>query len=195
MMVAATKYTEAAILDVAAAEIATAGFQAASVASIARALGAPNGSIYHRFASKQHLIGALWVRTARRYAASLSDALETTDLDQLPARIVNHAFDWVAGHPIEANLLMQFRTEDFNPADWPKEVVVEIDETNQALAAQLLGVAELHGIHPIDMTLAAIDVPATAARRAILSGAGAADEAHIRRRTTELAAHLISASP
>lgn len=98
-MVAATKYTEEAILDATAAEIASAGFGRASVASIARALGAPSGSLYHRFPSKKHLIGALWTRTARRYAASLSHALQTTHPDELAERIVGHTFDWVASHP------------------------------------------------------------------------------------------------
>ncbi len=191
-MVAATKYTESEILDATAVEIATAGFDAASVASIARSLGAPSGSIYHRFPSKKHLIGGLWVRTARRYAASLSTALEATKLRELAAQIVDHTFAWVSAHPHEAALLMQFRTEDFTPSDWPPEVVADIEATNHRLAQQLLGAAEIHDVDPIDMTMAAIDIPAAAARRAILTRPEPSAEHHIRRRATELVAHLLS---
>lgn len=190
-MVAATKYTEDAILDATAAEIASAGFDATSVASIARTLGAPSGSIYHRFPSKKHLIGALWTRTARRYAASLSDALGTTQRIDLPARIVDHTFDWVASHPIEASLLMQFRTEDFTAGDWPPEIIAAIEDTNSQLAHRLLSAAQLHSVDPLDMTLATIDIPAAAARRAILTDAGPAAENQIRKRATELVAHLV----
>jgi len=190
-MVAATKYTEEAILDAAATEIASAGFEAASVASIARALGAPSGSIYHRFPSKKHLIGALWTRTAQRYAASLGEALATTQLSDLPARIVSRTFDWVANHPVEAGLLMQFRTEDFTPADWPPEVVAALADSINHFFCMVLGSSEIYTIHPLDLTLAAIDIPAAAARRAILTNAEPATEKHIRKRATELVAHLL----
>lgn len=190
-MVAATKYTEDAILDAAATEIAAAGFDRASVSSIARSLGAPSGSLYHRFPSKKHLIGALWTRTARRYAASLNNALQTTQPGDLPRQIVDHTFDWVASHTDEANLLMQFRTEDFTAGDWPPEVIAAIAETNEQLAQQIVTIAELHHVNPIDMTLATIDIPAAAARRALLANAGSAVEEHLRRRATELVSHLI----
>ncbi len=193
-MVAATKYTESAILDATAAEIASAGFDRASVASVARALGAPSGSLYHRFPSKKHLIGALWIRTARRYSGSLSSALETTTTEDLPQRIIDHTFDWVASYPLEANLLMQFRTEDFTAGDWPPDVIAEIEETNNQLAQHVAGAARRHGVDPLDMLLAAVDIPAAAARRAILAGVDTATEDHIRRRATELVAHLLGRS-
>ena len=191
MMVAATKYTEDAILDAAAIEISSTGFDAVSVASIARTLGAPSGSIYHRFPSKKHLIGALWVRTVRRYAASLGEALAAPQLADLPERIIGCTFDWVAAHPIDADLLMQFRTEDFIGGNWPVDVVEAVETTNGHLADIIVELAERCHVHPLDMTLAVIDIPAATARRLILSRAGPETEQHIRRRAIELTAHLI----
>ncbi len=167
-VVAATKYTKDSILDAAALELASSGFETASVASIARSLGAPSGSIYHRFPSKKHLIGELWVRTATRYGDSLSTALTTTSTAELAVRIVDHTFGWIDTHPTEAALLMQFRTEDFTPGDWPDEVVVAIQEINGHLANSILTAAQQHGIDPVDMMLATIDIPAAAARRSLL---------------------------
>ena len=81
--------------------------------------------------------------------------------------------------------------EDFTAGDWPSEVVADIEETNNQLADQIVSAAETHHVNPIDMTLAAIDIPAAAARRAILTHADPAAEEHIRRRATEIVAQLI----
>ena len=190
-MVAATKYTEEQILDAAATLIADAGLESVSVAAIARMVGAPSGSIYHRFASRKHLLGALWVRTTSLYAASLAETLKTSDLADLASNIVNHTFDWVEAHPREATLLMRLRTEDFDAKDWPAEVVEAITNVNAALVETIVAVAIEHQIDPIDMTLAAIDVPASIARRSILLGDADLDS-QLRGRATELVLHLLS---
>ncbi len=192
-VVAATKYTKDAILDAAAIELASSGFESASVASIARSLGAPSGSIYHRFPSKKHLIGELWIRTATRYGDSLSTALTTTSTVELAVHIVDHTFDWVDTHPTEAALLMQFRTEDFTPGDWPDEVVAAIQEVNSRLANNVLVAAQQHGIDPVDMMLATIDIPAAAARRSLLL-ADPAITARLRNRTVGLVNSLVQTS-
>lgn len=192
-MAAPTKFTRDAILDAAAEQIATAGFSGASVAAIARSIGAPSGSIYHRFASKEHLIGALWVRTASRYGDSLGDAVEEATPDDLPRRIVDHTFDWVASHPTETSLLMRFRTEDFAPGDWPEDVIAEITAVNERLANRLLSTAIRIEVDPIDMLLGAIDIPAASARRALLLDDTTVVE-HIRARAIELVALVLSPS-
>ena len=92
-MVAATKYTEEQILDAAATLVADAGLESVSVAAIARVVGAPSGSIYHRFASRKHLLGALWVRTTTLYARSLAEVLRASTREEFAGRIVNHTFD------------------------------------------------------------------------------------------------------
>jgi len=107
---------------------------------------------------------------------------------------VHPEFVVVANHPLEAQLLMQFRTEDFTASDWPSEVIADIEETNNQLADQILSAAETHDVNPIDMTLATIDIPAAAARRAILAHADPAAEKHIRRRATELVTQLIQSN-
>lgn len=189
-MVAATKYTTDDVLSAAAQVIVQSGIEGASVAAIARHLGAPSGSIYHRFASKQHLIGALWVRIASDYRNSLVEALTSEPIKSLPGSIVDHTFDWVEQHPIESALLMRFRTEDFVNGDWPAKVIEAITIANQTLATAIFEFAATHGIDPLDMTLATIDVPAAAARRWILLDDPGA-QSHIRKRATELVAVLL----
>jgi AcrR family transcriptional regulator len=191
-MSAVTKFTEHSILDAAEIVIARAGIEGASIAAIARECGAPNGSIYHRFASRQHLIGALWVRIATEYRLTLTATLNRPRAE-LAEAVVNHTFAWVAANPARAELLMRFRTEDFAPADWPPEVVDHIEATNASLADELLRLAQRLGLNPLDVTMAVIDVPATAARRSLLVGSPEATD-HLRRRAVELSQTLL-ASP
>lgn len=54
------------ILDGARDLIVARGVRAATVDAIARATGAPVGSIYHRFRSIDELLARLWLRSARR---------------------------------------------------------------------------------------------------------------------------------
>lgn len=190
MMAAVTKFSESAILDAAERVIAAAGVDGASIAAIARACGAPNGSIYHRFASRQHLIGALWVRIASDYRATLSEAIQAA-ADDLATAVVNHTFAWVAGNPSRAELLMRFRTEDFAPADWPEEVIVAVHATNHALASELADVAQRLGLNPLDVIMALVDLPAAAARRSLLLRSPEATE-HLRQRAIQLSHSLLT---
>ena len=189
-MPAPAKFSRDEILDAAVEQIAAAGFSGASVASIARSIGAPSGSIYHRFASREHLIGALWVRTASRYGDSLGDVIEATAKTELAEAIVCHTFDWVTENPNEATLLMRFRTEDFAPGDWPDDVVASITETNDRLAQRLFLAAVEIEVDPLDMMLAAIDIPAATARRTLLLGDPDV-AAHLRARAVELVGSLL----
>lgn len=168
-MVAATKYTEDAILDCAAIEIASAGLGETSVASIARKLGAPSGSIYHRFPSKAHLIGALWARTARRYGESLEEILLNSTKEELAHKVVDFAFEWSENHADEVHLLTRHRLEDFKVGDWPQEVLDLISEKNQLMTGMVDQAANLHGVDTTDMGFAVLDIPSAAARRAALS--------------------------
>ena len=55
------------ILDAARAIVLAAGPRAASVATIARESGAPVGTLYHRFGSRDGLLAAAWLRALERF--------------------------------------------------------------------------------------------------------------------------------
>jgi AcrR family transcriptional regulator len=192
-MAAVTKFSEEAILDAAEKVIVAGGIDGASIAAIARACGAPNGSIYHRFASRQHLIGALWVRIASEYRAALTEAI-TEPVNDLAEAIVSHTFAWVDENPSRAALLMRFRTEDFTPGDWPQDIIERIKATNDALASDLLHLAQRLKLNPLDVMMAVIDVPAAAARRSLLLQSSAATN-HLRQRAIQLSRSLLATAP
>lgn len=168
-MPARTKYDNKAILSAAVAEITETGFDGASVVGIARRLGAPSGSIYHRYPTKQHLLGAVWVEIFTDYQQALEPILERdAPLTDLATSVVELIFGWVEHDVARANLLMRFRTEDFDEREWPDEVVAGVRACNAAMAAALARLADRHELDHRDLLFALVDIPAAAARRSIL---------------------------
>lgn len=100
-MARAAKFTEDDILDAAAAVIAEAG-RGATVAQIARAAGAPVGSIYHRFGSREELLISLWLRSIRRFHVGLFEALEDPDPQAAAIACAVHIPRYCREHPAEA---------------------------------------------------------------------------------------------
>ncbi|GAA3692222.1 TetR/AcrR family transcriptional regulator [Zhihengliuella alba] len=62
----AAKFSHDGILDAAAREALEHGTDV-KVGAVARRLGAPSGSIYHRFPSRDELLVQLWLRSVRRF--------------------------------------------------------------------------------------------------------------------------------
>ena len=194
-MPAHTKYDRQAILAAAAAEIADAGFDGASVAAIARRLGAPSGSIYHRYQSKQHLLGALWVDIFTGYREALAPVLgRDSSLNDLARDVVALIFRWVEEDPDRAGILMRFRTEDFDEREWPDEVVAQVRACNAAMAADMGNLANRYGLDQRDLLFALVDIPAAAARRSLLLD-DPASTVLLRDRATRASRALLTGSP
>src|SRR4051794_9577893 len=109
------RFTEQDLLRAAAEVAAERGPAGATVAAIAKAAGAPTGSLYHRFASRDLLLGRLWLELIGRFQAGWIEALERGDA----AAAALHSVAWVRGNPREARLLLLYRREDFLAGDWP----------------------------------------------------------------------------
>src|SRR5258705_4453627 len=71
-------FTVDELLDAAAALLAADGPSAVTMSAVARAAGAPSGSMYHRFPTRAALCGELWLRTEERFRAGVSAALATS---------------------------------------------------------------------------------------------------------------------
>ncbi|MBU8539102.1 TetR/AcrR family transcriptional regulator [Falsiroseomonas tokyonensis] len=59
-MVRTARFTAEHFIDAAIALVAEGGPQAATMQAVARRVGAPTGSIYHRFASRSAILAAAW---------------------------------------------------------------------------------------------------------------------------------------
>jgi AcrR family transcriptional regulator len=73
------KHDEARILGAAAALVAAKGPGAATMTAIGTAIGAPNGSLYHRFPSRDALLGRLWLAKAKFFQDRWTAALDEPD--------------------------------------------------------------------------------------------------------------------
>ena len=87
-----------------------------TVAAITGRLKAPTGSFYHRFASRDALLGELWLKTVLDFQQGIDAAL--AEGDGLKAAL--HTPAWVREHLNEGCLLLLYHRDDFVQGDWPQ---------------------------------------------------------------------------
>lgn len=130
------RFSEESILDAALEVLAEGGLDAMTIGAIAGRLGAPTGSIYHRFPSKAVLTGRLWLRTVLRFQEGFLDAVDHPDVDEAARRVVRHLMEWSRTHPGEGRLVAEHWNRPPS-ADWPEEMTVRMttvnDRVNEAL--------------------------------------------------------------
>ena len=86
-----------------------------TVDSIIRRLRAPRGSFYHRFASRDVLLGELWLSTILSFQEGFVAAIEADD--GLAAAL--HTPRWARKHLDDARLLLLYSRHDFVGGEWP----------------------------------------------------------------------------
>jgi AcrR family transcriptional regulator len=168
------KFTSSEILDAAARLIARGGPRLTTVGTIAEDLGAPTGSIYHRFASRELLLARLWIRTVRRAQAGFLEALAIKDLDRAARTAATHIPRWSRDHLDEARVLLLYRRADL-AVRWPDELGEELANLNVEIEQALRDFTRrrygrLTGTNLQRVTFALVDVPYAAARRYLLAG-------------------------
>ena len=109
------KYDDGDFLDAALAIAAIAGPPAVTIGAVTDRLKAPVGSFYHRFASRDVLLGELWLRTVLDFQQGITAALDAGD--GLRAALRTPA--WVRLHLDEARLLLLYHRDDFVQGGWP----------------------------------------------------------------------------
>ena len=88
------RYSIDELLDAAAALLAADGPAAVTMSAVARATGAPSGSMYHRFPARAVLCGELWLRTEERFHAGFASALSASDDPQARCVAVASSGRW-----------------------------------------------------------------------------------------------------
>jgi AcrR family transcriptional regulator len=112
------KFDDADFLDAALAITSERGPAAVTVGSIAARLKAPVGSFYYRFASRDLLLGELWLRTVLDFQQGISAALDAGN----GLRAALHTPRWVRGHLDQARLLLLYHRDDFVQGGWPSSL-------------------------------------------------------------------------
>lgn len=102
------KFSAEAILD-AAARVVLARGGTVTVAEIAREAGAPIGSVYHRFASRELLLVSLWLRSVRDFQRGFIEACRTEPAADAVVAAALHIPVYCRAHPAEARAMTLYR--------------------------------------------------------------------------------------
>jgi AcrR family transcriptional regulator len=112
------KFTDDQFLDATCRLVAQHGPGATTVAAVAGSVGAPIGSVYHRFASKEDLLARLWLRTVEEFQRGFLEILRTND----GLRAALYTPTWIRANPDKALVLLLHRREEFLSKNWTAEV-------------------------------------------------------------------------
>jgi AcrR family transcriptional regulator len=126
-------FDHADFLDAALALAAEHGPQAVTVAAITEHLKAPTGSFYHRFKSRDVLLGELWLATVLDFQQGVEAALAAGN--GLGAAL--HTPAWVRGHLDQARLLLLHHRDDFVQGEWPEQLRARVADHTQRSRARL----------------------------------------------------------
>jgi AcrR family transcriptional regulator len=164
------KFSEQQILDVAGLLAADKGPGAATIGAIGAILGAPSGSIYHRFPTRDVLLGRLWLSKAAFFQNRFVEALAHDDPVKAGLEAGLSLPRAVREDLGAARIMMLHRREDFLSGDWPRDMTAEarrlteqVDEALRRIAKRLFNSA---AAKPLRLaTLVVLDVPFAAVRR------------------------------
>lgn len=131
-----------ALLDAAELLLAEGGSGALTIRALAERTGAPSGSLYHAFGSRNELLGRMWLRAANRFLdlqrTAVSEHLgEGAGYDDAVAAAVAAASTpavLATQSPATAKLLLEHRREAIVDEGLPEPLTTEL----QALDDQLL---------------------------------------------------------
>src|SRR5580704_2019818 len=114
------------------------GPAAVTVDSVIARLNAPKGSFYYRFASRDALLGELWLDIVLSYQQGFVEAIYAGD--GLAAAL--HTPRWARLHLDDARLLLLFSRHDFVQGDWPAALKRGVADQAQRFEACLRGFAK-----------------------------------------------------
>jgi AcrR family transcriptional regulator len=149
-MVRLNRFDDEAFIDAAIGLAAEGGPAAATIAAIARRVGAPNGSIYHRFESRSAILGIAWNRAHGDFVATLAPSLRRGD----GAAVASALLDWVRRDPRRARFLLLNEAASLLDAAPPETVSREMRRQEDELDAAFRDLLGRHGA-PEDPALAA----------------------------------------
>jgi AcrR family transcriptional regulator len=170
----AAKFADDEILAATRRLLAAHGPAGATIGAIAGAVGAPVGSIYHRFRSRDVLLGEVWLGAAAAFQAAFFERLAGSPAREAGLRAARYMVQRVRDHPREARLLLLHRREDFVDRGWPpalqrraKALGDQIETELRAFSRRLVGRDDQRTIRIV--RFAVLEAPFAALRRHVVA--------------------------
>jgi AcrR family transcriptional regulator len=165
-----SKFSATQILDAAASLVAADGPGAATIGAISARLKAPSGSIYYRFASRDVLLGRLWLSKAASFQNRFAEALVHPDAAEAGLEAALSLPRSVRADFAGARIMLLHRRDDFLAGNWPVDMAEEAARLRQQVDAAIKGMARrLFARASMEVlrltTFAILDVPFAAVHR------------------------------
>jgi len=164
------KFSETQIIDAAGALVAAEGPDAATIGAIGARLEAPSGSIYHRFATRDVLLGRLWLAKAAFFQNRFVAALEAPDARAAGLAAALSIAAAARADFRAARIMLLYRREDFLSEKWPAGMTAEAARLGAQVETALRDItrrlfARVTARALRIATFAVLDVPFAAVRR------------------------------
>jgi AcrR family transcriptional regulator len=141
--------------------------------AVAREVGAPSGSIYHRFPDRAALLAALWMRTTTGFQRGYLEVLGERPTAESAVRAAVWLVDWCRGHLPEA-VVLQAGARAFEPDAWSEASRMELStaegDSRRRLESAVRSLAKQTGRPEDQIAFALLDLPLAAVRRHLLAG-------------------------
>ena len=165
-----SRFSTAQILDATATLVAADGPGAATIGAIGALLKAPSGSIYHRFASRDVLLGRLWLSKAAFFQNRFTEALLHADAAKAGLEAALSLPRSVRADFASARIMLLHRRDDFLAGEWPADMAEEAAQLRQQVDAAVKSMARrLFARTSAELlrltTFAMLDVPFAAVHR------------------------------
>ena len=149
------------------------GARALTMSAVARATGAPSGSVYHRFPDRPALLAAVWLNTVAAFQDGYRQAVgdEPTVADAV--RAAEWVVDWCRTNPGPATVL-QAGERAFEPDSWTVESRRELtafkEQQARELRALVARISRQTGLPRDQAHFVLIELPLAAVRRHLAAG-------------------------
>jgi AcrR family transcriptional regulator len=168
-----SSYSRDDIIDAAIRLFSEGGARNLTMSAVARALGAPSGSVYHRFADRPALLAETWLRTSIRFRTGFSEAVgEDRDGDAV-VQAAGWVVDWCRDHLPEA-MVLNAGVKAFSPETWSSEDLNRLEqesaERDSSLATLIGEISVRTGLDPDEAAFVLVEMPLAVARRHLSSG-------------------------
>lgn len=111
-----------------------------TVAQVSATVGAPSGSLYHRFPSRDHLMVSLWLRSVRRFHEGYLVAAAEPDVHSALRACAVYIPRYCRAFPADARAMMLFRHSQLT-LDAPASLRDEVTTVNDRVSVALRGLA------------------------------------------------------